>query len=35
VYRERLVEGIPLPPGTVDKLRAAAQRFGLKLPAGL
>jgi LDH2 family malate/lactate/ureidoglycolate dehydrogenase len=35
VRAERLREGIPLPPGTVDKLRAAAERFGLELPAGL
>jgi LDH2 family malate/lactate/ureidoglycolate dehydrogenase len=27
--------GIPLPPGTVTNLRAAATRFGLPLPAGL
>jgi LDH2 family malate/lactate/ureidoglycolate dehydrogenase len=35
VYRERMAQGIPLPPGTVDKLRAAAQRFKLVLPSGL
>lgn len=34
-YAERLQNGIPLPPGTVQKLRDAAQRFGLSLPAGL
>jgi ureidoglycolate dehydrogenase (NAD+) len=32
---ERSRQGIPLPPGTVDKLRAAAQRFSLPLPPGL
>ncbi|MEW6750979.1 MAG: Ldh family oxidoreductase [Candidatus Latescibacterota bacterium] len=35
VCAERLRDGIPLPPGTVDKLRAAAARFGLSLPPGL
>lgn len=29
---ERTARGIPLPPGTVEKLQAAAQRFGLALP---
>jgi ureidoglycolate dehydrogenase (NAD+) len=29
---ERSQTGIPLPPGTVDKVRAAAARFGLPLP---
>jgi ureidoglycolate dehydrogenase (NAD+) len=28
-------DGIPLPPGTVESLRAAAARFGLPLPGGL
>lgn len=35
VYAERVRDGIPLPPGTVDKLRTAAERFGLELPEGL
>lgn len=32
---ERTRNGIPLPPGTVERLRVAAQRFGLALPAGI
>lgn len=32
---DRSRNGIPLPPGTVDRLRAAAQRFGLPLPEEL
>ena len=32
---ERSEHGIPLPPGTLDKLRVAAQRFGLEMPATL
>ena len=28
-------DGIPLPPGTVENLRAAATRFGIPLPGGL
>lgn len=32
---ERAKNGIPLPPGTVEKLREAAKRFNLKLPEGL
>lgn len=32
---DRTRNGIPLPPGTVERLRAAAQRFGLALPTGL
>lgn len=32
VLAERLVHGIPLPPGTVAKLRTAAERFGLEVP---
>ena len=35
VYEERMRDGIPLPPGTVEKLRAAAERFGLSLPLGV
>ena len=35
VLAERTANGIPLPPGTVAKLRAAAERFGLDLPAAL
>ena len=35
VLAERTVGGIPLPPGTVAKLRAAAERFGLDLPPAL
>jgi ureidoglycolate dehydrogenase (NAD+) len=30
---ERTHQGIPLPPGTMERLRAAATRFGLALPA--
>lgn len=32
---QRTAHGIPIPPGTRDKLQAAAQRFGLDLPAEL
>ena len=32
---ERTQNGIPLPPGTVEKLRAAAQRFDLTLPQAI
>jgi LDH2 family malate/lactate/ureidoglycolate dehydrogenase len=35
VLAERTAGGIPLPPGTVAKLRAAAERFGLELPSAL
>jgi uncharacterized oxidoreductase len=35
VHQDRTQNGIPLPPGTAQKLRDAAQRFGIKLPAGL
>lgn len=35
VYEDRIRNGIPLPPGTVEKLRVAAERFKLKLPSGL
>ncbi len=34
-YRERSQKGIPLPPGTIQKLQWAAQRFGVPLPAAL
>jgi LDH2 family malate/lactate/ureidoglycolate dehydrogenase len=34
-YDERIQYGIPLPEGTVRKLRQAAERFGLELPDGL
>lgn len=33
--KQRLRHGIPLPPGTVEKLREVARRFRLNLPAGL
>jgi LDH2 family malate/lactate/ureidoglycolate dehydrogenase len=32
---ERSQNGIPIPPGTADKLREAAKRFALHLPEGL
>jgi ureidoglycolate dehydrogenase (NAD+) len=35
VLAERTAHGIPLPPGTVAKLRAAAERFNLDLPPAL
>lgn len=35
VHAEREKNGIPLPPGTVQKLQDAATRFGIPLPAGL
>ena len=35
VHDERLRNGIPLPPGTVQKLRDMANRFGVSLPAGV
>ena len=35
VHAEREKHGIPIPPGTVEKLRAMAQRFGVALPPGL
>jgi LDH2 family malate/lactate/ureidoglycolate dehydrogenase len=34
-YQERTQNGIPLPPGTVEKLEAASRRFNIPLPAGL
>ena len=35
VYDERLRNGIPLPEGTVRKLRDMSERFGVPLPAGI
>lgn len=35
VLEERSQNGIPLPPGTVQKLRDAAARFGVALPGGI
>ena len=35
VYDERLRNGIPLPEGTVQKLRDMSKRFGVPLPAGI
>jgi ureidoglycolate dehydrogenase (NAD+) len=35
IYDERSQHGIPLPPGTVQKLREAATRFDLLMPAGI
>ena len=35
VYQERVVKGIPLPPGTADSLKAAANRFEIELPSEL
>jgi len=35
VHEERLRLGIPLPEGTVRNLRGVAERFGVKLPAGM
>jgi LDH2 family malate/lactate/ureidoglycolate dehydrogenase len=32
VQAERASLGIPLPPGTVQKLTAASERFGVPLP---
>ena len=34
-FAERSANGVPLPPGTAAKLRAAADRFGLDLPSEL
>ena len=33
VFDERTKHGIPLPPGTVQKLQKVAERFGIELPA--
>lgn len=35
VHDDHVQHGIPLPPGTVRKLQDVAQRFDIKLPAGL
>jgi LDH2 family malate/lactate/ureidoglycolate dehydrogenase len=35
VHAEREQGGIPLPPGTLQKLQDASKRFGIPLPAGL
>jgi LDH2 family malate/lactate/ureidoglycolate dehydrogenase len=35
VYRERVEQGIPIPPGTAAKLGEMAARFALQLPRGL
>ena len=35
VLAERTAGGVPLPAGTVAKLRAAAERFDLELPPPL
>jgi len=35
VHAERAVQGIPLPEGTIRKLKKASERFGVALPAGL
>jgi ureidoglycolate dehydrogenase (NAD+) len=35
VHEERLRLGIPLPEGTIQNLRAVAERFGVKLPSGI
>ena len=35
VFQDRTRNGIPLPEGTVDSLKAAAERFDIPLPAGL
>ncbi len=34
-HDDRTQNGIPLPPGTVRKLRDAAERFGIDLPEGV
>jgi len=34
-FADRSINGIPLPEGTIRNLRSVAERFGLKLPAGL
>jgi ureidoglycolate dehydrogenase (NAD+) len=35
VWAERSRDGIPLPPGTAQKIRDASTRFGIPLPAGM
>jgi len=35
VFDERSANGIPLPPGTLQKLRDASAKFGVPLPVGL
>jgi ureidoglycolate dehydrogenase (NAD+) len=35
VYDDRSKNGVPLPKGTVQNLRAAAERFDVPMPAGL
>lgn len=35
VYEARVKDGIPLPEGTIRNLRTVAERFAVKLPAGL
>jgi LDH2 family malate/lactate/ureidoglycolate dehydrogenase len=35
IHEERMRNGIPLPQGTVQNLRNAAEKCGVKLPAGL
>ena len=32
VYRDRIENGIPLPPGTREKLNEVAGRFSLQVP---
>jgi len=32
VHEERAAHGIPLPPGTLQKLKAASERFGVPMP---
>jgi LDH2 family malate/lactate/ureidoglycolate dehydrogenase len=31
-HDERMRDGVPLPKGTIEKLKAAAHRFGVSLP---
>jgi len=35
VAEERMANGVPLPPGTADKLRQVADKMGIPLPPGL
>jgi LDH2 family malate/lactate/ureidoglycolate dehydrogenase len=35
VYAERLQKGVPLPEGTINNLRAVADKLGLAQPAWL